>query len=247
MSPSCCWSRYAVEQVEVGGLRIAYERAGSGRHWFCCTGSSATLGAPGVGSSMRSPTSSPWSRGRPRGPAAPPSVPETFGLTDYVDCLSDFVAALGLSRPHLAGLSFGGILALACYRRHPTLARSLVLASAYAGWAGSLPPAAVEQRLAFSLRIADLPVDELRAAMVPSMFSASASAEVIDDFLASMARHQPDGFRAMTRASAVDLRDVLPTITVPTLVLAGSEDVRAPVEVARALSSAIRRLGAGRA
>jgi pimeloyl-ACP methyl ester carboxylesterase len=40
----------------------------------------------------------------------------------------------------VAGLSFGGILALALYRRHPAVPRSLVLASAYAGWGGSLPP-----------------------------------------------------------------------------------------------------------
>ena len=49
--------------------------------------------------------------------------------------------ALGLERPHVAGISLGGALAIELYRRHPDLPRTLVLASGYAGWAGSLPPA----------------------------------------------------------------------------------------------------------
>jgi len=57
------------------------------------------------------------------------------------------VERLGLGRPHVAGLSFGCILALALHRRHPAVPRTLVLASAYAGWAGSLPADVTERRL----------------------------------------------------------------------------------------------------
>ena len=56
-----------------------------------------------------------------------------------------------------------------------------------------------------------------------------------------MATHQPAGFRAMARSMAeTDLRGVLPQIDVPTLVMAGDLDVRAPLEVAEALHAAIR-------
>ena len=52
----------------------------------------------------------------------------------------------------------------------------------------------------------------------------------------------PSGFRAMARAAAeADLRDVLPTIDVPTLILHGDQDVRAPREVADGLAAAIPR------
>jgi pimeloyl-ACP methyl ester carboxylesterase len=34
-------------------------------------------------------------------------------------------------------LSWGASLALELYRRHPTAVRTLILVSAYAGWAGS--------------------------------------------------------------------------------------------------------------
>ena len=38
---------------------------------------------------------------------------------DFADCLAAFVAALGLGRAHVAGLSFGGMLALELQRRQP--------------------------------------------------------------------------------------------------------------------------------
>jgi pimeloyl-ACP methyl ester carboxylesterase len=43
----------------------------------------------------------------------------------------------------------------------------------------------------------------------------------------------------MARASAEDVRDVLPNIDVPTLLLYGERDVRAPLTVAEALHAAI--------
>ena len=65
--------------------------------------------------------------------------PEGFGMADYADCLAGFIAGLGLEQPHVAGLSFGGALALElCLVDIPPCRRTLVLASAYAGWGGSL-------------------------------------------------------------------------------------------------------------
>ena len=69
------------------------------------------------------------------GESSDPDPPETFGADVYADCLAEFIEALELERPHVLGLSWGGGLALELYRRRPDLPRSLVLASAYAGWA----------------------------------------------------------------------------------------------------------------
>ena len=79
--------------------------------------------------------------------------------------------------------------------------------------------------------------------MLPSMFSAVAPTERVDDLAADVAANfHPSGFRAMTRAAAeADLRDVLPTIDVPTLILHGDRDARAPREVADGLAAAIPR------
>jgi pimeloyl-ACP methyl ester carboxylesterase len=162
--------------------------------------------------------------------------PESFGMAGFADCLAEFIDGLGLGRPHVAGLSFGGALAIELHRRHPETPRSLILASAYAGWAGSLPPDEVDRRLAQVLELADLPPERFVSAVEPTMFEGATP----PDFLASLLEFHPAGVRAMTRAVAeADLRDALPGIDVPTLLLYGERDVRAPREVAEALHAGI--------
>jgi pimeloyl-ACP methyl ester carboxylesterase len=229
-----------MDQIEVEGLRIAYERAGAGPplvlvHGFVGDGRSTwssqiqelsdeftvvAWDAPGAGRSSE--------------------PPEWFRLPDYADCFATFVRALGLTRPHLVGLSFGAALLLELVRRHPSIPQTLVLASAYAGWAGSLEPEEVDERLRVCLRLADLPPAQFADAMIPSMYSQSAPTEAVAEFSASIRNFNPGGFRAMARSSAeADLRDVLGALDVPTLLLYGDQDVRAPLRVADALHSSI--------
>jgi pimeloyl-ACP methyl ester carboxylesterase len=229
-----------MDQVDVDGLRISYERAGSGPalilvHGFIGDGRSTwsaqlddlsdeftvvAWDAPGAGRSSLPPSS--------------------FRVADYAACLAAFVRALQLHQPHMVGLSFGGIVALELFRRRTAVPNSLVLAGAYAGWAGSLPADAVAERLRISLKRADLPPDEFAAAMLASMFSESAPAQAVDTFAASVRAFHPAGFRAMTYSSAeADLRDILTTVDVPTLLLYGDRDVRAPLDIAQALNAAI--------
>ena len=119
-----------MEMVEVDGLHIAYERAGSGPalvllHGYVGDGTTTwprqldglsdeftviAWDAPGAGRST--------------------DPPEGFGLDEYADCLAGFLEKLGLDTAHVAGLSFGGILALALQRRHSVMSSALVLASA---------------------------------------------------------------------------------------------------------------------
>lgn len=47
---------------------------------------------------------------------------------------------LNLESPVVVGLSFGGALALEFFAATAARSAGLVLAGAYAGWAGSLPP-----------------------------------------------------------------------------------------------------------
>lgn len=71
------------------------------------------------------------------------------------------------------------------------------------------------------------------------MFSKTMPRETVDVFRATMQAFHPRGFRAMARASAEDVRDVLPHVDVPTLLVYGDRDVRAPLTVAEALHAAI--------
>ncbi len=160
-------------------------------------------------------------------------------MSGYADSLAGFVEGLGLEKPHVAGLSFGGALALELYRRHPAIPMTLILASAYAGWAGSLPADVAEQRLQQALLLADLSPEEFVGALLPTMLSEGTPADVVAAFGAAMRAFHPVGFRAVARASAENLRDVLPLIEVPTLLVYGDNDVRAPLTVAQDLNAAI--------
>src|SRR6266511_3739056 len=135
-----------MDHVEVGGLWVTYRQAGQGPPLVLLHG--------GLGDSREwrrqlegladDFTVTAWDAPGCGGSSDPP---ETFRLPDYADCLAGFIQALDLGRPHVGGLSWGGGLALELYRRHPQVPRSLVLASAYAGWAGSLPPEVVAERV----------------------------------------------------------------------------------------------------
>src|SRR5674536_386336 len=98
-------------------------------------------------------------------------------------------------QPHVLGLSLGGALALELYRRHPTVPMTLVLASAYAGWAGSLPAEVVEQRLRQCLREADLPPDQWVPGWLPGLLTASAPAELVAEVVAMMSEFHRAGYR----------------------------------------------------
>lgn len=229
-----------MDEIELGGYRIAYERKGYGpplvllhgwpmdaREWrrqidgLSDEFTVVAWDAPGAGRSS--------------------DPPETFRLPDWADCLASFIEALGLGSSHLAGLSWGGGLALELYRGHPEVVRTLILPSAYAGWAGSLPAEVVEQRLQLMLRNSKLPPDQWAMALVETFFSKDPPPEIVREAMSIVSDLHPAATRVAMRAFAeADLRDVLPHIDVPTLLLCGEEDVRAPRSVWEALRTEIR-------
>ena len=228
------------DEIVVDGIRVAYERAGEGPalvllHGY--VGDAATTWRPQLDELADAFTVVACDLpGAGRSGDPPPS----YRLPQYADCVAAFIAALGLERPHVGGLSFGSALALELYRRHPGLPRTLTLASAYAGWAGSLPEAEVRRRLDQAVDFAGLPPERFAAEVAPTMFSAAAAGPPVDAFRASVPAFHPEGLRAMARSAAeADLRDVLPRIGVPTLLLYGERDARAPVVLGEALHAAI--------
>ena len=228
-----------METVEVDGLRVAYQRAGQGPPVVLLHGYVGDAAATwrrqldGLGDEF---TVIAWDAPGAGGSADPP---ESFGLAGYADCLAGFVGRLGLERPHVVGLSFGGTLALELYRRHPEVPATLVLVSAYAGWGGSLPPEEGERRLRQAMALAELSGEELEATLLPTMFAEGTAPDAVEAFGASVRAFHPAGFRAMARGSAENVRDVLPRIQVPTLLLYGDQDIRAPLPIAEDLHAAI--------
>jgi pimeloyl-ACP methyl ester carboxylesterase len=94
--------------------------------------------------------------------------------------------------------------------------------------------------LALCLRLAQLSPEAFADTMVTSMLSASAPWQAVAGLKTALREFHPVGFRVMSHSSAeADLRDVLPRVDVPTLLLHGDHDVRAPLRVAEALHAAI--------
>lgn len=237
-----------MERIRVGGLEIAFERSGSGPALLLLggfVGDRLSTWSPQIEEFAADHTVIAWDT---PGNGHSDPVPGWFRLSQYADCLAMFIRALRLDRPHLVGLSSGGALALEFFRRYRVTPRSLVLAGAYAGWAGSLGREQAAERLQRSLELSELPAEEFAGALMPSMFSkpsaiSSGSQQVwtaIARFAASVRATDRAGFATMARSMAeADLNNVLPTIDVPTLVVQGEDDTRSPLSVGQALHEGI--------
>lgn len=228
-----------MREVMIGDLRIAYQQAGAGpplvllhgvlgdsREWrrqLDALSDEFTVlawDAPGCGASS--------------------DPPEGFTLHDYAECLTGWLAAIGAERPHILGLSWGGTLALELYRSHPDLLASLLLVATYPGVVGVLPPDVYAARVQSFLREADLPPEQFVPGWIPGLLTTSAPPGAADELIAMMSDFHPAGYRTMVLGSAeVDLRDVLPQIRVPTLLLWGDADKRSPVSIAEQFHAAI--------
>ena len=135
-----------VEVVRANGLEIAYERAGAGAPLVFAHGAAgdARLWRPQLAALADELTVVAWDE---PGAGRSADVPAGFALADYADCLAALIDALDLGPAHVAGLSWGGTLALELYRRHPGHVATLILVDTYAGWKGSLPEDEVRARI----------------------------------------------------------------------------------------------------
>ena len=228
-----------VEHVDINGLRIAYTRAGVGPPLVMLHGAPSDNRtwqwmAPDL---SRDHTVVAWDA---PGFGESSDIDDTWRAPEFADVLAAFITALDLERPHLVGHSFGTMAALSLYALHPAVPASLVLIGGYAGWAGSLPPDEVARRLEMFVGMAELG-DAFDPKSYPGLFSDLIPADR-DVALAMMMREniRPATIRAAGHIGAeTDLRPVLPTVDVPTLVLHGEADARSPLANAEALHAAI--------
>ncbi|MET0895578.1 MAG: alpha/beta hydrolase [Acidimicrobiia bacterium] len=228
-----------MEYVDVAGVRVAFQRRGAGPvllflHGAVCDSRVWRVELESFADAF---TVVAWDTpgcGRSDDP------PDDFRMGDFADCLIGFVEALDLGRPHVLGHSWGSTLALEMCRRQPGLVRTLVLVGAYAGWAGSLPEGEVQQRLEFALEVANDGPDRFQPASMHGLFSDVMPKDRADELAGLMSEIHPVGTRTMAYALAeADLRDVLPMIEVPTLLVYGDADTRSPLTVANELHRAI--------
>lgn len=228
-----------IARAEVAGHSVSYREAGQGAalvllHGFLCDSRCWRQQLGDLSNEFRVIA---WDA---PGAGLSSDPPDPFTMVDWANCLAAFLDLVGIERAHIVGLSWGGVLAQEFYRQHKSHVLSLILADTYAGWKGSLPALAVEQRLARCERESILPRDEFAARWVTEMFTDAARADVLKEMSAIIADFHPLGFRLMARSLAVsDTTDVLPTIMAPTLVLWGDDDRRSSMSIAERLRNAI--------
>jgi len=150
-------------------------------------------------------------------------VPESIDA--YVEALREFVAKLGKTRVFLVGHSMGGTLASRFAAKYPQQVSRLVLSCTHPGYAlpetAPMPPK-FENRMRELQELGPKAYGVRRAKdLLPMPVPAA-----VFDFAALVASEtRPEGLRRATRMlQLTNNRPLLPTLTMPVLVLTGSID-----------------------
>lgn len=174
------------------------------------------------------------------------------GRSDWSAGVGDLDGLARAAFPHvpvdaaLLGWSLGGLVALGVARRHPGHLRALVLIAttpkflAGPGWEHGMRPEVLEtftQGLASDYRAT---VQNFLALQTRGDERARETLRLLRSKLASHADPDPRALAAgLEILRNVDLRDALPRITVPALVISGEHDRLTPASAGRELAAAL--------
>ncbi len=157
----------------------------------------------------------------------PAADPEGW-MDAAADHASAALRAVGVDRAVVVGLSMGGYVAFAFWRRHPEQVAGLVLANTRSG---ADPEAAKETRAALAARLR-AEGNAFLADSPPPLLSAEAPA-ALKQQVQELIRRQPAeaiAGAALGMAARVDSTPDLAGISVPTLVITSSGDTLIPAE-----------------
>ena len=176
-----------------------------------------------------------------RGHGRSPHATTPFTIGDMVDDTVGVLDELGIDCAVWAGLSMGGMVALAGAVKAPQRVRALVLLDTDAG------PAGFGDRMQYRIMSAVAAVVGVRPLVSPIIAlslgptTRRTRPDIVADWSARIRNaHVPSARRAIAAvAGREDLRARLRDIAVPTLVIVGEEDPTFPPPVARGIASGI--------
>lgn len=165
-------------------------------------------------------------------------VPGVTPLSTFAGDIAALLDHLGVARFVLGGLSMGGQIVLECQRLFPDRIRGLVLADTFAQ---ADTPEGRRNRTEMADRLEREGMEGYAEEVLPKMVAPINLASA-GEIAFRMMRHAPaEGAAAALRGRAErpDYTDLLGTITVPTLVIVGSDDAFTPVADAQYLHDRI--------
>lgn len=169
----------------------------------------------------------------------------SFGDADSIDAMADIALAGAPDRFALAGHSMGGRVAQAIYRRVPQCVTKLaLLATDFRGHADDAARIAEAAKRDWMIaRVAAVGLPEFARGWARQVVSPGRldDAPLLAAVAEMMARHTPSQLAAQTWAGLTrpDFTDLLPSISCPTLIIAGDEDTLRPVAVHREMANLI--------
>ncbi len=170
------------------------------------------------------------------------SVHPPYSVDQYADDLAALLDSLRIERAVVCGLSMGGYVALAFWRRHRARVRALILMDTRAGNDSAEGRERRDQMIALARqRGSEAVADAMITGMVGKR-TREKCPEVVDDVHRMLESAPVDGVVGALEAlrDRPDSTATLETIDVPTLIVVGKEDVLTPPGEAMLLHAGIR-------
>ncbi|MBK7832857.1 MAG: alpha/beta fold hydrolase [Gemmatimonadetes bacterium] len=170
------------------------------------------------------------------------SVHPPYSVDQYADDLAALLDSLRIERAVVCGLSMGGYVALAFWRRHRARVRALILMDTRAGNDSAEGRERRDQMIALArLRGSEAVADAMITGMVGKR-TREKCPEVVDDVHRMLESAPVDGVVGALEAlrDRPDSTATLETIDVPTLIVVGEDDVLTPPGEAMLLHAGIR-------
>lgn len=170
------------------------------------------------------------------------SVAAPYSVDQYADDVAALLDVLHIQRAVVCGLSMGGYVAFALWRRHRERVRALILADTRPG---SDSEEAREKRREMIRLAREKGSSAVADQMILGMVGKSTREkcpEVVDSVHRLLESAPVEGIVGALEAMIArpDSTELLATIDVPTLIIVGEEDTLTPPREARAMHAAIR-------
>lgn len=164
-----------------------------------------------------------------------------FSMDQYADDVVSLLDWLSIDAAVVCGLSMGGYVAMAMWRRHPERIRALVFVDTKAGADTEETKAKRDALIAIVRRDGSRAIADAQLQGMLGKTTRERRPEVVNAVRVMMARQSVAGITGALQSlrDRPDSRQTLGTITVPTLVVVGEDDVLTPIQEARAIAEAL--------